>query len=104
MPYPAAYTMWRHAQALRSDGDAARASQLRRTALATAEQLSAAPLREDITGVTRRPAQTAPLNGGAPELTPREREVADLLKEGCTNREIADALVIAEGTARRSRH
>ncbi len=39
--------------------------------------------------------------GRAPygDLTPREREVLALLVEGRTNREIAQALFIAEGTA-----
>ena len=32
-------------------------------------------------------------------LTDREREVVNLIVQGCTNREIAEALVIAEGTA-----
>ena len=32
-------------------------------------------------------------------LTDREREVGNLIVQGYTNREIADALVIAEGTA-----
>jgi ATP/maltotriose-dependent transcriptional regulator MalT len=36
----------------------------------------------------------------APELTAREREVAALLERGLTNRQIAQALVISEGTAR----
>ena len=35
----------------------------------------------------------------AHQLTPREREVAVLVARGLTNRQIADALVIAEGTA-----
>jgi DNA-binding CsgD family transcriptional regulator len=40
-------------------------------------------------------AQRAPYG----DLTPREREVLALLAEGCTNRDIAHALFITEGTA-----
>ena len=36
-----------------------------------------------------------------PFLTPREREVVNLLTRGLTNREIAEALVIATPTAER---
>jgi LuxR family maltose regulon positive regulatory protein len=43
------------------------------------------------------PAQN--LMGGSPEsLTPRESEVLRLLAEGCSNREIAERLVLSEGT------
>jgi DNA-binding NarL/FixJ family response regulator len=35
----------------------------------------------------------------APLLTPREREVAALLARGCSNREVADALVVGKRTA-----
>jgi non-specific serine/threonine protein kinase len=43
---------------------------------------------------------TPPRTGGPAELlTPREREVARLVAGGYTNRQIAEALVITEGTA-----
>jgi two-component system, NarL family, response regulator LiaR len=35
-----------------------------------------------------------------PGLTPRENEVAQLVAQGCSNRQIADQLFISEGTAR----
>jgi NarL family two-component system response regulator LiaR len=38
----------------------------------------------------------APLEG----LTPRENDVAELVAQGCSNREIAEHLFISEGTAR----
>src|SRR5262249_6179151 len=45
-----------------------------------------------------RPQPVATPAQGA--LTPREREVAALLARGLTNRQVAEALVISEGTAR----
>jgi non-specific serine/threonine protein kinase len=47
----------------------------------------------------RQPADQAVVRGPLARLTPREREVALLIASGLTNRQIADALVIAEGTA-----
>jgi non-specific serine/threonine protein kinase len=44
------------------------------------------------------PAATRAPSGTAP-LTPREREVAALIARGMTNRQIAEELVITEGTA-----
>ena len=47
------------------------------------------------------PAAPVPRGTPAPtELSPREREVAALVARGLTNREVAEALVISEGTAR----
>ena len=42
-----------------------------------------------------------PKPNGLPALTEREREVAALVGAGATNRQIAEALVITEGTAKR---
>lgn len=47
-----------------------------------------------------RPAVSAPGASMPGILTPREREVAALVAAGLTNRQIAEALVISEGTAR----
>ena len=44
------------------------------------------------------------LNGQWDELTPREREVLDLLAQGRSNQEIADALVIEVGTVKNHVH
>jgi DNA-binding NarL/FixJ family response regulator len=43
------------------------------------------------------PTRTAPLEG---ELTERELEVLRLIGTGATNREIADRLVVSEGTVK----
>lgn len=47
-----------------------------------------------------RAAASAPEPSTPGHLTPREREVAALVAAGLTNRQIAEALVISEGTAR----
>jgi DNA-binding NarL/FixJ family response regulator len=51
--------------------------------------------------LAQRGSEGAPtVSGAAASLTPREREVLTLLGKGLTNREIAQALVITEFTAK----
>jgi len=48
----------------------------------------------------RDPGPAAPDEGPGDALTPREREVLELLAHGLSNRRIADALAISEHTAK----
>ncbi len=50
--------------------------------------------------LAKRPEPAACHAGGLPRLTGREREVADLIAQGFTNRQIASALYLTDGTVR----
>ncbi len=76
-------------------GDVEQARSLLAASRAKAGGLGMAALSEKITALRRRVERADPTRA----LTRREREVADLVSEGLTNRELAERLVIAERTA-----
>ena len=103
MPYAAAYCQWRRAEASMASGrsrDDARASLA--AAHATAVELGAEPLLGAILRLARRarigldPPRAAPRDPSA--LSPRERDVLDLVAAGRSNRQIAGDLYISEKT------
>ena len=114
-PYPTAYARWREAEArVAARGDRDRASATLQSALSVAESIGAAPLAEAINGLARRARLAVrPADGPDPAtseaapsdpaadlgLTVREREVLELVAQGRTNRQIAEALYISENTA-----
>jgi DNA-binding CsgD family transcriptional regulator len=111
-PYPAAIARWREAECHVASGDRAGAAQAARSALATAEELGSHWLTAEVRGLAERgrldlraPGSTEPAGPAdpAPEdpfgLTPRERQVLALVAEGATNRQIGQALYMAEKTA-----
>ena len=116
-PYPAAYARWRQAEALLAGGPrhqaATTAAPILAAARQTAERLGARRLISEIESLARRarvdlhPATADTDRTAEPakepianlRLTPREREVLELLAEGLTNRQIADRLYISDKTA-----
>lgn len=108
--HPAAVARLREADAvLRTRGNRDRAARAARRALATAEELGAAPLADEIRLLAQRgrldlaapPAEPEPAADpvGALGISARERQVLGLLAVGQTNRQIADALYISDKTA-----
>jgi DNA-binding CsgD family transcriptional regulator len=113
-PYHAAYARWRAAEALLARrGDRDRAGRLLRQAHAATVSLGAEPLRREAERLARlgriqlaptaaggRTAPAAPGADGADlGLTARELEVLRLVAEGCSNRQVAEALFISAKTA-----
>jgi DNA-binding CsgD family transcriptional regulator len=111
MAYPRAYALWRGASAiLASSRDRAAATRELRSARLFAQELGAVPLLEEIDALARRAridlavdpaggAAARPVPGDSLGLTQREHEILALLADGRTNRQIAEALFITEGTA-----
>jgi DNA-binding CsgD family transcriptional regulator len=113
-PYPGAIMRWRAAEGLVAAGDRdAAAAQLDR-AHELVVRLGASWLRGEVESLAARarltlaageaPAPEPTTDGQAEEedpfgLTPRERQVLALVAEGRTNREIGEALFMAEKTA-----
>jgi ATP/maltotriose-dependent transcriptional regulator MalT len=107
-PYPAALCRWRYAEALLAAGaPRMEAAVPAREAYRVASDLGARPLQGEIELLAQRARldltdhdEEEPLD---PEntlgLTPREREVLQLLACGCTNGEIAAELTISVKTA-----
>jgi DNA-binding NarL/FixJ family response regulator len=106
-PYLVAYALLRSAEAACSDGDREAAAPALEEAAQLTAAMGAAPLLEDVRALARRvrvhisEGDAEPARAGleAFGLTPREREVLDLLAEGRSNGQIASELFITRKTA-----
>jgi DNA-binding CsgD family transcriptional regulator len=100
-PYPAAYARFRAAEALLGSGRRDGAGSLLGAANATAVELGALPLREQVEALARRARlrldpRPEPVEESL--LTRRETDVLRLLADGLTNKQIAERLFISEKT------
>ncbi len=113
-PYPLAYALLRHAEALAADHEPAAASAAAREALGLARDMGAAPLAGEIESLVRRARlrvdedlgeRDAAAESGVPDelerlgLTAREAEVLALVSDGYSNGQIAERLFITRKTA-----
>jgi DNA-binding CsgD family transcriptional regulator/tetratricopeptide (TPR) repeat protein len=111
-PYPAAVARLREAEAHANAGDRAAATVAAGEAHDTAMRIGAGWLRDEVEGLAARSRLQLPLADEESEqrgdeqtsedpfgLTPRERQVLELIARGATNREIGSELFMAEKTA-----
>jgi ATP/maltotriose-dependent transcriptional regulator MalT len=110
-PYPAAVMRFREGEAHVGAGDREAAGAALAAAHATAVRLGAGWLRREVEGLAARARVQLDSDGAPPEpetelasddpfgLTPRERQVLELVARGATNREIGSELFMAEKTA-----
>ena len=111
MPYAEAYARFRHAEAvLHSNGSRQVAHEALRGAHDLARNLGAAALLREVEELAKRSRLEMDAKNNEERvsvadparrygLTPREREVLELLAAGHTNRQIAERLFISEKTA-----